>query len=163
MVLDRSRGGGCPYCAGKRPIQGVNDLATLRPDLAAQWHASNDLRPNQVLPMSGRKVAWQCARGHVWETFVFTRSRGIGCPYCSGRLPVTGETDLATVRPDLVEEWDPSNSHSPLEVTAHCDRRATWKCRHGHIWEATIKSRTAPRGTGCPCCSGRSGSSRRSR
>ena len=29
---------GCPYCAGKRPWPGFNDLASQYPDLAAQWH-----------------------------------------------------------------------------------------------------------------------------
>ena len=28
---------GCPYCAGKLPIPGSNDLATLYPHLAAEW------------------------------------------------------------------------------------------------------------------------------
>lgn len=29
---------GCPYCAGKRPWPGFNDLASQEPALAAQWH-----------------------------------------------------------------------------------------------------------------------------
>lgn len=28
---------GCPYCAGQKPIRGVNDLGTLRPDIAKEW------------------------------------------------------------------------------------------------------------------------------
>ena len=31
-------GTGCPYCAGRRVLPGFNDLATLFPQVAAQWH-----------------------------------------------------------------------------------------------------------------------------
>ena len=37
-VSSRTRaGGGCPYCAGKQVLPGFNDLASQRPELAAQW------------------------------------------------------------------------------------------------------------------------------
>lgn len=41
---------GCPYCAGKVTVPGENDLATLRPDLAAQWHVGKNgsLTPRDV-------------------------------------------------------------------------------------------------------------------
>ncbi|WP_372503346.1 zinc-ribbon domain-containing protein [Microbacterium paraoxydans] len=60
-------------------------MATVRPDLAAEWDASNELKPQEVLPHSGRRVAWQCAAGHRWEAAVYSRSAGRGCPHCSGR------------------------------------------------------------------------------
>ncbi len=37
-VNDRTQGQGCPYCAGKRVLKGFNDLETLSPKIAAQWH-----------------------------------------------------------------------------------------------------------------------------
>ncbi|MDQ4215055.1 zinc-ribbon domain-containing protein [Microbacterium capsulatum] len=156
-ISNRTRGGtGCPYCARKRPIPGLNDLATVRPDLAAQWDTSNTLRPDEVLPSAGKKVTWRCARGHVWEAAIYSRSHdGRGCPYCSGRRPVVGESDLATLRPDLINEWDPSNKLQPHEVTAHSKMRATWRCADGHVWKAIVQSRTSRRGTGCPTCRGK--------
>lgn len=153
-IANRTHGTGCPYCAGRRALPGVTDLASLRPDLAAQWHSSNELSPEHVRPNSGKRVAWHCERGHVWQAAVYARSGGRGCPYCAGRLAVRGETDLATVRPDLVGEWDASNALSPQEVTAHSHRRATWRCREGHAWKATVYSRTGRRGSGCPYCAG---------
>lgn len=36
----RSEGSGCPYCAGRKVLPGFNDLETLYPDVAAQWHPS---------------------------------------------------------------------------------------------------------------------------
>ena len=32
----------CPYCAGKLPIKGVNDLATCYPDVATEWHPTKN-------------------------------------------------------------------------------------------------------------------------
>lgn len=146
-------GSGCPACAGKRAIPGVNDLATVRPDLAAQWHPSNPLRPEQVLPRYAKKVLWQCARGHVWAAKPDTRAAGQGCPFCAGRRVILGETDLATRRPDLASEWHDSNTRLPQAVMVGSRYRAVWKCRFGHLWEATINNRTNRRGTGCPVCS----------
>lgn len=37
-IANRVRGTGCPYCAGQVATPGVDDLATVRPDLAAEWH-----------------------------------------------------------------------------------------------------------------------------
>lgn len=31
---------GCPYCAGRKVLKGFNDLKTLCPGVAAQWHPS---------------------------------------------------------------------------------------------------------------------------
>lgn len=153
-VANRTKGNGCPYCASKHVLPGVTDLATLRPDLATQWHSSNELRPEQVVPGARRKATWQCAKGHVWEAAIYRRSAGIGCPYCSGKYVVPGETDLATVRPDLASEWDASNLLTPREVSAHSNHRATWRCAKGHVWMAVVGSRTSRRPSGCPSCFG---------
>ena len=47
-------GTGCPYCSGRLPLPGVNDLATTYPDLARQWHPTKNapLTPADVLPGS---------------------------------------------------------------------------------------------------------------
>ena len=82
-------GRGCPFCAGQRVISGVNDLFTLRPDLAKEWdYEKNDtLKPSDVMVSSGKKVWWKCSKGHEWETTVNTRSGGRGCPYCAHNTP----------------------------------------------------------------------------
>ncbi len=35
-------GNGCPICAGKKVVPGVNDLKTLAPEIAAQWHPTKN-------------------------------------------------------------------------------------------------------------------------
>lgn len=55
----------CPYCTGQKPIVGENDLATVNPDLAAQWNPSkNHLKPTDVTCHSGKKAWWLCSEGH---------------------------------------------------------------------------------------------------
>ena len=42
-VKARSKGEKCPICSGARVIEGINDLATLKPLLAQEWSKKNKL------------------------------------------------------------------------------------------------------------------------
>ena len=77
-------GSGCPYCAGKMPIVGENDLATTNPDLAKEWHPTkNNLLPYQLKAGSSKKVWWLCPHcGHEYQATVYSRVKGGGCPNC---------------------------------------------------------------------------------
>jgi hypothetical protein len=68
-VLGRNRG--CPACAGKVIVAGDNDLRTLYPDIAEQWHPEKNksLTPSKVTPGANKKIWWQCEKGHEWEAF----------------------------------------------------------------------------------------------
>ena len=129
-----------------------------REDLLAEWDSERNLplTPETVSRGSKRRVFWRCANGHSWQAAVHTRSgSGTGCPYCSGRLPVPGETDLATRYPDLAAEWHPTKNGdlTPSDVLPGSHRLVWWQCPHGHEWRAQIKSRVS--GAGCPICSNR--------
>ena len=82
-VNNRNSGKSCPYCAGQK-VNDDNCLQTLNPSLAKEWHPTKNgkLTPNKITVSSGKKVWWQCSRGHEWEAMVNNRSKGIGCPYC---------------------------------------------------------------------------------
>ncbi|MCE5211048.1 MAG: zinc-ribbon domain-containing protein [Deltaproteobacteria bacterium] len=82
-VSNRSNGQGCPYCANQK-VNAENCLQTVNPDLASQWHPSlnGSLTPMDVTAGSNKKVWWQCARKHKWQTTVNNRSNNHGCPYC---------------------------------------------------------------------------------
>jgi len=155
-IASRSEGKDCPYCSGLRAIKGETDLATINPKLANEWNCTKNknLKPNKVTHKSGKKVWWQCVKGHEWEATIAKRSGGKGCPYCSGRKPIKGETDLATINPDLAKEWHSSSNGKlkPNEVTVKSNKKVWWKCGKDHEWEATIGSRSG--GSGCPFCSG---------
>ena len=79
----------CPYCTGKKVLTGFNDLATLDPKLAEEWHPelNGSLTPEMVTLGSHHKVWWICAEGHVWQAVVYSRSgmRRCSCPICAGR------------------------------------------------------------------------------
>ena len=151
-VDSRVNGSSCPYCSGRYPIVGETDLATTHPHLLQEWDwEKNSVQPTEITAGSSKKVWWKCAHGHSWETAASTRCKGIGCPYCSGRYPIVGETDLATTHPHLLQEWDWEKNHIlPIEVSAGSGEKTWWKCAHGHSWETRVANRK--KGTGCPKC-----------
>ena len=150
-------GTSCPYCAGKRVIPGQTDLATTHPQVLKMWSRKNKLLPTELSAGSQKRVWLVCQRGHEWETRVdaFTLE-GSGCPYCAGKRAIPGETDLATLRPDLMEQWDhEKNTVDPRETTVAAHDKVWWKCALGHSWKAAVFSRTKANGAGCPYCTGR--------
>lgn len=159
MVYTRTGAGTCcPYCVGKKAWPGENDLASQRPDLAAQWHPAKNpgVTPADVPLGSHRKVWWLCEKGHVWQAMVNARTHGTGCPVCTNRRVSPGENDLATVYPDLARQWHPARNGplTPHDVVPGARRRVWWKCEKGHEWQALISSRTSS-GAGCPVCAGK--------
>jgi DNA-directed RNA polymerase subunit RPC12/RpoP len=155
-IAHRSNGAGCPYCAGKKATEERN-LKILRPELAKQWHPkkNGNLTPEQVTPYAGKKVWWQCEKGHEWEAFILRRTRsGPVCPFCIGRR-ASSEYNLLTVYPELAKQWHPTKNGdlTPEQVTPRAANKVWWKCENGHEWKATIFSRSF--GRGCSYCSGR--------
>ncbi len=111
------------------------------------------LDPSTIGLKSQKKVWWKCSRGHSWLAMISNRSEhGRGCPYCAHQLPIPGETDLATLYPELAKEWHPTkNNIKPSEVMPGTHKKVWWKCSNGHEWKAEVKSRVT--GVGCPYCS----------
>ena len=158
-VAARVSGNGCPICAGKRVLPGENDLASLFPEIAKQWHPTRNgtLTPHQVSPYSNRKVWWQCELGHSYQAVIGARTIRIsGCPYCAGKKVLAEFNDLATVDPELAAQWHPTlNGHlTPEMVTASSHRMVWWECSLGHAWKAVIYSRSGLKRCGCPVCAG---------
>lgn len=159
-VVNRTKGRGCPVCAGKKIVESTS-IAATHPHLVDEWHPdrNGELRPVNVSHGSDKVAWWRCSdvREHVWDTPVKKRTRGDGCPYCSGHR-VDETNSLATLRPDISEEWHPelNGDLTPADVTAASDERAWWQCRKDprHQWETQVKNRTGI-ATGCPVCSGR--------
>lgn len=160
VVYTRTSGeNGCPYCGGKRPWPGENDLASQRPDLAAQWHPTKNapVTPADVTVGSHHKAWWRCDQGHQWRAEVKSRALGgTGCPVCAGKVLLPGENDLATTHPALAEQWHPTKNGSltPEQVMAGAGRRVWWQCGRGHQWQAAVATR-AIGGAGCPVCAGK--------
>lgn len=84
-VNNRANGRGCPLCANKVVVSGVNDLATTDPAIAKEWHPFKNgaLTAKDVSRGTGKKVWWFCPRGHEYQATVLHRTNGgTGCPIC---------------------------------------------------------------------------------
>ena len=153
-------GTGCPVCTGRQALAGENDLATLYPDIAAQWDEEKNgvLHPNNVTAGSNRRVWWKCEKGHSYRAMIAQRvQRGDGCPYCANRKVLPGFNDLATAAPLVAKQWHASlnGALTPEMVTAGSHKKAWWRCSYGHVWKATIYSRAGVQQCGCPVCAGK--------
>ena len=84
-VSSRAKGSNCPYCSNHKILVGYNDLATTNPDLASEWHPTMNgaLRPTDITAGSEKKVWWYGDCGHEWQSIVYHRNKGVGCPICS--------------------------------------------------------------------------------
>ena len=89
-VSQRSRGFGCPTCAGHIVAIGFNDLATTQPAVAATWdaEANSPLTPHDITSHTARVFAWICPNDdeHRWTARAADRSNGHGCPVCTGQI-----------------------------------------------------------------------------
>ena len=141
---------GCPICKSWK-VTSCNCLSNVNPKLARQRHRERNgkLTPKDVAANSRMKVWWRCSNGHEWQAAVFSRNRGAGCPYCSGRK-VCDDNCLLTIRPDVAGQWHPTKNGdvTPKEVTVSSNRQVWWKCQRGHEWQAMVIRMT--RGSGCP-------------
>ncbi len=143
-----------------------NNLATLKPELLKEWdYDKNVISPKEVSIGSGKKAWWKCNKGHEWQAIIKNRTKGVGCPICSNKQVLAGYNDLATLRPELVKEWNYAKNKglidghkvdisTPDKVTLVSGNKVWWKCEKGHEWQATVAHRTS-RNDGCPYCYGR--------
>lgn len=156
---------------GGKLERGRNDLATVRPDLALEWHPTKNgaLRPEDVCAWGSYHAWWQVeveryGRRFVleWQAIVSNRTGGAGCPYTSvpPKRLLPGFNDLASTHPALAALWHPERNGSlrPDQVFA-CAQRKYWWChtaeKNGrtflHEWEA-LPGSVHP--GSCPICHG---------
>ena len=176
-VYARNEYPGCPFLNGHSIWTGFNDLATINPELAAQWHPTKngDLKPTQVTANSGLKVWWSLPydipldypieplRGKhfkfEWEASIDNRNKHQSCPYLIGKAVWPGFNDLATTNPELAAQWHPTKNGDlrPTQVTANSNRKVWWLYpyddpntgKHSVFeWQATVYNRN--NGTDCP-------------
>ena len=80
-VNQRVNGQGCNICAGKKILQGFNDLATSHPDVAKEAYGWN---PAVVFGGTHTRKPFKCSEGHIYSATVKDRTvKGSGCPMCS--------------------------------------------------------------------------------
>lgn len=161
----------CPYCTGKLPILGENDLKTTHPQLAIEWDyvKNKEDKPEQYSASSSIKVWWKCSEcGTSWQKAIRDRTKAVGkdCPCCSdGRVVVEGINDLATTHPEIAKEWNSAVNNdmwqgkypyinkmpSPKNVSHKSRDLFCWTCSEGHNWFCSPYQRTI-QGKLCPDC-----------
>lgn len=130
--------------------KGINDLATLMPDIAKEWDAvsNNGLLPSDVTVGSNKEVWWVCSKGHSYQKSVAKRAiRGQGCPTCRRE-----KRSFANVHPELLIYWDWNNNFgvNPMEISYGSEKSVWWKCPKGHSYQQSVHRKSE--GAGCPIC-----------
>jgi Zn finger protein HypA/HybF involved in hydrogenase expression len=101
-VKSRVLSTGCPWCSStnKRVQAGFNDFATLRSEIAKEWHPTKNgsLKPSDVTLFRNRRAWWLCKNGHEFEQFISDRANGVGCNKChAGQLSSNPEKEIQVV------------------------------------------------------------------
>lgn len=122
------------------------------------WEANADLDPNKLTPGSNKKAWWKCSKcGGKWYTTICGRTGHdhTGCPYCAGQKVLKGYNDLATKRPEILDQWHPTKNGdiSPDSVLPHSKVKVWWVCPKGHEYEQSVVARVL-HPSSCPICSG---------
>jgi hypothetical protein len=170
-VHSRVRSNGCKQCQkGERTKKQLatkliksQTLVSHSPYLLNEWDyfKNNDKDPNLISFGSNIKVWWKCDKGHSWHASVKSRTKGGGCALCSyklggenKRLNAVSKSGIsfAQAHPELLNEWDhDKNDFLPSQLSSKSSYRAFWRCKYGHMWEATIDNRTHNH-SNCPEC-----------
>ena len=154
-----SRNSTCPICSGRKVKSGVNDLGSLYPTVAAEWHSSKNgnLTPSEISRGSNKKYWWQCRKcGYEWQARVADRTiDNNGCPACANKVVVLGFNDLESQFPEIAKEWnyEKNGDLKPNAVTSKSAKKVWWKCSFGHEYLQGIELKTV-RQYGCPYCAG---------
>ena len=143
-----------------KPILYANSLVVKCPDILDLWdyEKNEGVCPQEISLHTKRKVWWKCDKGHSWQAPVNgVAGSGTRCPYCAGFKAIPGETDIATLFPEIASEWDYAKNGklTPEGVTPASHTKAWWRCKTGHSWQAAPYSRTGKYNSGCPYCTGR--------
>ena len=166
-VYSRCLSPNCPYCSGKKLLEGENDLLSQNPSLAKEWNYSKNknLRPNEITVNNPKRVWWKCSMcGNEWPTSVANRNSGTGCPKCADkRRTITKRATIvkkkgsfADNHPELMKEWDYEKNAfvDPYKIPPNAHEEVFWICSEcGYSWPALINNRA--KGRGCPECSKR--------
>lgn len=135
------RGHWCPTCAKAaiREVLGLSPYRQLAESKGGQCLSTTYAGANA-------KMAWQCARGHVWAaTGANVRVNGTWCPKCahtarSATVGLSAHQAVAKSRGGACLSSNYINAKTKME----------WECALGHRWHASGGHVRA--GTWCPTC-----------
>jgi hypothetical protein len=133
-----------------------------------EWNWSKNtllqIDPQKITAGTPIKVWWKCGQGHSWKAAVSTRNKmNSGCPVCyrKNQKQILTKYYLKKIgtfydsNKTLMMEWDWEKNNAlqidPKNITTGFTKKVWWKCKEGHSWRTTIKSR-AKNETNCKLC-----------
>lgn len=150
---------GCPACASRKVVPGINDLATKYPKVAAMWSNKNAYASSKVSAGSNKKMLFVCPDcGQEFKAPVYSVVKSVsygntGCPACAGRKVVPGVNDLASQYPETAAMWSDKNDYAPSEIPARSSRRAIFVCPDcKQEFVTSVRNMTRAIASGINCC-----------
>jgi hypothetical protein len=136
-----------------------NSLAVSYPELAKELHpTANGFKTASTIGSGMRSnVWWICKNNHEFEASPANRVRGSACRFCAGMEAYSGESDLATLFPELCLELATDKERLKAEKTRPgSPQKLIWQCKKNilHIYEMSAFDRTS-NGSGCSYCAGK--------
>ena len=125
---------GCPVCAGRKVVPGINDLASQYPEVATMWSSKNALSASEVAVKSGKKAVFVCSncgqefKAQIYKVVCSLTNGNTGCPICAGKKVVPGINDLASQCPKVAAMWSGKNKLTASEVTVGSSKKAVFVC-----------------------------------
>lgn len=154
-----------PYIIKEAKLKGVElpaDLASRQIDTRKAFASNFNANQTQLLRNiasekggkllsryylnSDTKLHWMCKAGHKWYARPSTVKYGKWCPKCANvaKLSLQDAHDIAAKH----------TGKCLSEVYINNKQKLVWKCKFGHIWDATL-SDVRNNHSWCPECSGR--------
>lgn len=134
-----------------------NDLLSDPQLILKDWNTEKygvcDL--NEILKNLDQVIEWKCSEcGLEWSNTVARKIKRKKCPFCEQNRVIVGKDDLATLRPDLAEEWDyeKNGALKPTQVKLGSNRYAHWICKTCHGSYKTVIGSRGLRNSKCPYC-----------
>ena len=111
---------GCPICAGKKIVLGINDLASMYPEIAAMWSNKNKKSASEVAAGSGKKAIFVCPncrkefKAAICNVVHSVSSGTTGCYDCMmRRVNAISKPECFLVRPMLAFAGE-NGIHNPF-------------------------------------------------
>ena len=144
-------------CACKRRPR--KPLQKSHPELARELHprANGLLTPEYIGTGMRTSVWWICPNKHEYRAAPANRVIGSECRFCLGMEAYEGESDLATLHPELCKELaTKAELDKAKKLRPGSNQRLMWRCTKNkkHLYPMTPVDRIIA-GSGCSYCAGK--------
>ncbi len=116
-------GGWCPACFRNRRKDSIEDMQ----ELAARY-GGKCLSENYI--NSGRKLIWQCNRGHTWKNIPVIIKKGFWCSTCRE------ENRKETIFRNLCKIAEKNGGKLLSEKYVSNSIKLKWQCKEKHEWKS---------------------------